>query len=120
MEQKLNKRELKYLAPAVLYGWRIEKSRLHKQGRWDGDYLMPVTIGSVAEKLISLGLLEKLTIGHVEGAFSLRLTNKGYSLRCRECHNGWLYDNNDEITGKCPVCDGIGVVNKTVNEPKES
>ncbi|MCG6489528.1 hypothetical protein K6U37_11220 [Vibrio parahaemolyticus] len=110
MEQKLNKRELKYLAPAVLYGWDIEKSSYDSKGYWDGDRILPVVVGKMAEKLITQGYLKEISLfpNHLQ----LRATEKATSLKCRDCHQGSKINENDERIGECPVCNGIGLVNQ--------
>lgn len=106
---KLNKRELKYLAPAVLYRWDIEKSSLDSKGYWDGDRILPVALGKMAEKLIAQGYLEDVSL--IPKNLQLRATEKAKKLECKNCCHGWMLNENDERTGECPVCSGIGLVN---------
>lgn len=110
---KLNKRELQYLAPAVLYGWRIEKFHFYKQGRWDGDYLMPVSIGKVAQRLTKLGYFDKVDDKYYDNAFFLRATEKAKKLKCKACRNGWVLSEDDDCDDReqCSACSGIGLVN---------
>lgn len=104
---KLNKRELKYLAPAVLFNWEIEKASFDSKGRWDGDPMMPVAVGVMAEKLIAQGYLKDVSLfNHLR----LRATEKARSLKCKDCHNGTKLNENDEPIGECPVCNGIGLL----------
>ncbi|EMA4784730.1 hypothetical protein AB7188_00150 [Providencia rettgeri] len=106
---KLNKRELKYLAPAVLFNRCIHKNPYHKNGYWDRRSSRPVSIGVISEKLISLGYLEKIyTYGEGEGVagfYYLIATQKAMSLECKKCVDGRML--NDEF---CPACHGIGLV----------
>lgn len=106
--EKLNKRELKYLAPAVLHRWDIEKAPYDSKGYWDGDRILPVAVGTIAEKLIAQGYLKDVSLfNHLR----LRATEKARSLKCKSCHNGTKLNENDEPIGECPECSGIGLVN---------
>lgn len=106
---KLNKRELKYLAPAVLFNLRIHKNPYRKIGCWDRNSSRPVVIGATAEKLITFGYLEKVyTYGETDGLagfYFLRATLKGMSLECGNCVDGRMLNDTN-----CPVCNGIGLV----------
>lgn len=105
---KLNKRELKYLAPAVLYDWGIEKAPHDSKGYWNGDRILPVSVGKMSEKLIVQGYLKDVSLfNHLK----LRATEKARSLECKNCHRGKVLNDDDELTGECPVCGGIGLVN---------
>lgn len=104
---KLNKRELKYLAPAVLYDWDIEKAPYDSKGYWNGDRILPVSVGKMSEKLIAQGYLKDVSLfNHLQ----LRATEKARSLECKNCHRGSVLNDDDERTGECPVCNGIGLV----------
>lgn len=109
MSQKLNKRELMYLSPAVLYGWQIEKTANKPKGYWDGDRTCPVTLGAMAIKLTEEGYLENVSL--FPNHLLIRATKKAEGLRCKNCHNGQLFNNDDERIGECPTCGGIGLVN---------
>ncbi|MFV5935048.1 hypothetical protein ACLIJZ_10360 [Proteus mirabilis] len=107
---KLTKRELKYLAPAVLFNLRVHKNPYHNKGYWDRNNSRPVVIGTMAEKLITLGYLEKVyTYGETDGLagfYFLKATPKGMSLECVNCVDGRMLNDTN-----CPVCSGIGLVN---------
>ncbi|HEM8138366.1 TPA: hypothetical protein U2M34_001238 [Providencia rettgeri] len=107
--EKLNKRELKYLAPAVLHRWDIEKASFDSKGYWDGDRILPVAIGKMAEKLIAQGYLKDVSL--IRNHLQLRATEKAKGLECRDCYHGSKLNENDERIGECPVCSGIGLVN---------
>lgn len=106
--EKLNKRELKYLAPAVLYRWDIEKASFDSKAYWDGDRILPVTIGKMAEKLIATGYLKDVSV--IRNLLQLRATEKAIALECRDCYHGSKLNENGERIGECPVCSGIGLV----------
>lgn len=107
---KINKRERKFLIPAISYGWQIyEPARRQKTWHWDDDNILPVQIGKVCEGLIDKGLLER--------CFNvIRKTKLGESFKCKErfCFNGRreVYDDDSNLlsTGTCQKCDGIGVL----------
>lgn len=102
-EKPLNARERAYLQPAIVYGWQIEIWPGRSGGFWDGDSLMPVRIGSMADSLIKRGYLEKNVLG-------LRITAKAKAYACSECQRGYLYDHDDRELGPCPHCyKGVGV-----------
>ncbi|WP_370428044.1 hypothetical protein AB9B86_10990 [Klebsiella michiganensis] len=101
MGKPLNKREREYIKPAVIYDWEIHLWPGRKDGVWDGDKILPVKVGAMAESLIKRGYLERL--GSV-----IRATEKTKALKCRtgNCLYGRLYDDNDVDSGECPDCDG--------------
>lgn len=109
---KINKREAKFLQSAVVFGWEIEVSSRRQTQYWDGDTLLPVKIGKVAQGLISKGFLEEVGRKDINGYWVIRATKKAKSFICRGngCHSGFVYNEYDIKTGVCPVCDGIGMV----------
>ena len=105
-DKPLNARERAYLQPAIVYGWQIEIWPARSGGFWDGDSMMPVRIGPLADSLIKRGDLEKNVLG-------LRITAKAKAYECRECQKGYLYDINDNRVGPCPHCQKGVAVNPT-------
>ncbi len=98
MGRLLNKRERDFLKPAIVHFWEIEISPWRKSALWDGDALLPVRVGKMAESLIERGYLERVSLGM--GRETIRATAKSKSLRCYRCSYGRIGDN------KCPHCDG--------------
>ncbi|URC22815.1 hypothetical protein KASHIRA_02410 [Serratia phage vB_SmaM-Kashira] len=109
---KINKREASFLQAAVVFGWEIEASPRRKTQYWDGDCLLPVKIGKVAEGLISKGYLEEVGKGGHSGFWIIRATKKAKAHVCRGngCHQGFFYDESDMKVGPCQTCGGVGVV----------
>ncbi|EDM2883738.1 hypothetical protein CQO09_16225 [Salmonella enterica subsp. enterica serovar Typhimurium] len=107
---KLNKREREYLRPAIVFGYEIEVRPYRAVQRWDGDDLLPVRVGKMAESLVERGYLEE--VGKSDRHWwSIRATEKAKRLKCRadRCSNGRLYNDDDEEIGDCPVCGGTGI-----------
>ncbi len=107
---KLTIADLKYIKPAVIYGWKVERW-LNKRGEyswyWDGDTTMPVKVGKLMEKLVSFSLMECVDI---HGMPFYRRTEKAYSLQCKNCNgHGEHYDDDGYATDKCEVCGGLGM-----------
>lgn len=104
---KLSLNELKFISPAVLYGWQVERWT-NRNGNsthyWQGDPLFPVRIGKVMEKLLSAGYMEKVDVVIT----CYKATVKAHSLKCRACHNGKIFDG-DKAIGDCAACNGIGL-----------
>lgn len=101
---KLSKRELDFILPAVLYGWKIELQHWLRTPHWEGDKDCPVKVGKVCEALIQDGYLVRYDDSHYPNQATIRATPKGYALKCRKCSKGELYDDNDEKIGNCPHC----------------
>ncbi|WP_447872045.1 hypothetical protein [Serratia fonticola] len=102
---KLTKRELDYIHPAVVFGWKIEIQHWRKIPCWDGDYLMPVKVGKMCESLIERGYLERLDDHYYKNQATIRATRKGFALECLECRGkGKTFDDDSNETGDCPHC----------------
>ncbi len=100
----LTKKEIAFILPAVLYRWRITIQHWQKNPCWDDDPQMPVKIGKVCESLIERGYLERVMDSHYPNHGFIRSTQKADDHRCKQCHHGEVYDNNDIAIGKCPYC----------------
>jgi len=96
----MNFRELKFIRPAVVYGWQIHESPYGGTSYWDGDNLMPVKVGALAERLIEQGYLER------SGFHRIFATPKAKALWCRApgCVQGIIHDDNDQEVGECDAC----------------
>lgn len=106
-DKPLNKREKRFLQPAIVYGWKIEIWPSRKTPMWDGDPLFPVRLGPMFDSLLEREYLEKCFLG-------FRGTEKALAYKCRSCQgHGRLYDDNGIETGKCPDCEN-GVTIKAV------
>ncbi len=108
---KLDKRERKFIVPAVYFDWKIEES-LTGDFFWDYDRSIPVKIDSTCKRLIKKGILEELFCGDL---LTIKSTELGKLFKCDNamCHNGWLYDNAGEILERCTRCDGIGIMSES-------
>lgn len=105
---KLTISELKYLSSAVLFNWEAQQwtNRTgNKAWYWQGDKSFPVKVGKTMDKLVSMGLMERLVIGIPR----IRATEKAFSLQCKKCHRGRLFNDSDEDIGACPSCKGVGL-----------
>lgn len=102
----MNKRERAFLRSAVVFGWSIETVPWRKTSLWDGDTLLPVTVGKVAESLIERGYLECVSMG--QGVEIIRATHKAKALKCNagSCSYGKFIDEDGQEAGDCPHCDG--------------
>lgn len=109
---KLTKRERDFLRPAVRYGWQIECWPTRRPC-WDGDSILPVKVGPVCESLIQKGYLERLNIVFPV----IRPTQKAKDLRCW-CAGGKIYNDDDEVIGRCEKCDGEGMKHDAQEEAK--
>ncbi|HBR3033950.1 hypothetical protein J6O57_12215 [Escherichia coli] len=103
MDKPLNKREREFLKPAIVHLWEIEISPVRKTALWDGDSLLPVRVGAMAESLIKRGYLERVSMGF--GRDIIRATEKAKNLRCYRCSYGRTIKNGQQA-GPCPHCDG--------------
>jgi hypothetical protein len=101
---RINKREVEYIKPAFLYGWKIYVSAYRKTALWDDDPLVPVRIGAVADELIRKGILELVYMGM--GRSIIRLSQLGETFRCPKCVNGQTFEGseNPDETVKCKHC----------------
>ncbi|EDA9105922.1 hypothetical protein A4N98_04060 [Salmonella enterica subsp. enterica serovar Gdansk] len=111
MDKPLNKREREFLKPAIVHYWEIEISPTRKTALWDGDPLLPVKVGVMAENLINRGYLERVSMGF--GRDIIRATDNAKKLRCYRCSYGRVIDKRGQQGEKCPHCDGGVIVNKT-------
>lgn len=112
-DKPLNKREKTFLIPAIVYGWEIEITPWLKEGRWDGDPLLSVRVGTMVESLIERGYLKKILPSDVH-IWTIRATEKAMAYKCRTCYGHYrLYNDEGEETGKCPDCEN-GVTTKAV------
>ncbi|HFQ4839767.1 hypothetical protein F6X00_25425 (plasmid) [Vibrio vulnificus] len=105
MTSTMNKRERKFIHPAIYYGWKIELRAGESKGYWDGDRLCPVSVGPMCLSLIDRGYLEPLPIGHVT---IIRATAKAKALKCfgGMCSHGRIIDDDGNETDKlCPDCE---------------
>lgn len=100
----LSKKELDYLYPAVIHGLKIEIEHWRKTAHWDGETLMPVKVGKMCESLIKRGYLERINDRHYKNHATIRATEMALKLRCWKCHQGQIYDDNNEVIGDCPHC----------------
>lgn len=105
---KIGKRERKALAPALLYGWKIY-TRGRGAWRWDDDETMPFLALESLQSLVRKGLMECCFDEY-------RATALARTLRCSHCHQGKLYQDDEEI-GACTHCDGTGVVLEATDQP---
>lgn len=105
---KIGKRERKALAPALLYGWKIY-TRGRGAWRWDDDATMPFLAVESLQSLVRKGLMEWCFDEY-------RATALARTLRCKYCHQGKLYQDDEEI-GACKRCDGTGVVLEITDQP---
>ena len=110
MEKPLNKREREFLKPAIVHFWEIEISPYRKTALWDGDSLLPVKVGVMAENLIKRGYLERVSMGF--GRDIIRATEKSKKLRCYRCAYGRVINKNGQQGEDCPHCDGGVIVEK--------
>ncbi|MCE7641068.1 hypothetical protein [Vibrio fluvialis] len=107
----MNKRERKFIHPAIYSGWRIEHGDGDSKGYWDGDKYMPVSVGAICNSLVAKGYLEayKVHVGHTTTYY--RATDKAKSLKCYNgmCSRGYIVNDDGYVTDKrCPHCeDGI-------------
>lgn len=85
MSRLLTKRELKYIAPAVIYGWEIQKTINFVNGYWNGDHLSPVRTGKMSDKLTDDGYFERVNLMTM---FTLRASDKARAMTCRRCYRG--------------------------------
>jgi len=104
MEKSLNKREREFLKPAIVHCWEIDISPVRKTALWDGDAMLPVKVGKMAEALIARGYLERVQMGY--GREIIRATEKAKSLRCWVCSYGKVINEHGQQDGKCPHCEG--------------
>jgi len=111
MEKPLNKRERAFLSPAIVCWWEIEISPFRKTALWDGDSLMPVKMGAMAEDLIKRGYLERVSMGF--GRDIIRATQKAKDLHCYRCSYGKVINKNGQQGENCPHCDGGVIVERT-------
>ncbi|AKJ41520.1 hypothetical protein [Pragia fontium] len=103
----LNKRERKFIHPAVVYGWKIENQCWNGKTFWEGDNLCPVNVGPICEGLVKNGYMEKVV--HDGRLIFIRATSKAAALKCYRCQYGKeINDDGDEI-GTCTHCDGEGM-----------
>lgn len=107
MSRLLTKRELKYIAPAVIYGWEIHQTIGFSNGYWCGDHMAPVRTGNLSDKLTDDGYFERVNFMTM---FILRASDKARALTCRRCYRGGVYDGGERISD-CKYCDGLGVMN---------
>ncbi|UIS74563.1 hypothetical protein [Morganella phage Mecenats66] len=107
MSRKLTNRELKYISPAVIYGWEIQQTIGFVNGYWNGDHLSPVRTGKMSDKLTNDGYFERVNFMTM---FTLRASDKARALTCRRCYRGGVYDGDTRIRD-CEYCDGLGVMN---------
>lgn len=110
MADKLNIRDLRFMKPALIYGWKVERW-LNKNGEyawyWDGDPMFPCKVGVVMEKMVRMGYMTH--IDDIRLPF-YRKTDKGYALRCRSCGGkGEHYDDEGFATAQCQSCNGLGL-----------
>ena len=114
---KITKPERAYLLPGVLYDWRIVLANPKTTGHWDEDRLLPVKVGNLCAKLVERGLLLK----HHEiytTVYRVSKLAKAFKCRAEGCYQGWAYrDGEDEPTGRCPHCDGTGMV-LSIDDPQ--
>lgn len=111
---KLTFRDLKFIREAVLYNWQVQQWTSRNgtpNWYWEGDILFPVKVGKVMEKLVSLGLMEYVSVGTP----CYRATPKARDLKCCHCHDGKLFDHKDNMTGQCNVCKGLGLAVKSAD-----
>lgn len=108
----LNKREREFLKLAIVHYWEIEISPHRKTALWDGDTLLLVKVGTMAEGLIKRGYLERVAMGY--GRYIIRATDKSKKLRCYRCAYGKVIDEHGQQGGNCPYCDG-GVIVERAN-----
>jgi len=102
MADKLNKREVEYIRPAVLFGWQIYIHTYTPTATWDDDPMMPVKVGKMCDSLIRRGYLETINIGRTT---YIRATNKAKQLSCPTCSGrGKIFDDNDIEIGNCSRC----------------
>ncbi|EQA6233030.1 hypothetical protein ACX5DY_005015 [Enterobacter hormaechei] len=111
MGKPLNKRERAFLSPAIVCWWEIEISPFRKTALWDGDSLMPVKVGAMAEDLIKRGYLERVSMGF--GRDIIRATKKAKDLHCYRCSYGKVINKNGQRGEDCPHCDGGVIVERT-------
>ena len=112
MFKPLNKREREFLKPAIIHGCEIEISPFRKTALWDGDSVLPVRVGAMAENLIKRGYLERISLGF--GRDIIRATEKAKDLRCYRCSYGRIIKKGQQA-GPCPHCDG-GIKPEVVNQ----
>lgn len=99
------------LAPAVLFGWRIEVNR---SGRaiWDGDTALPFRSHKSLETLVSKKLMEQ--VHSAPGWQEFRATPQAREYLCRRCHRGRIYaegpNGYDHPVAVCDACDGVGLL----------
>ncbi|HEJ7039346.1 TPA: hypothetical protein SMF55_001058 [Serratia liquefaciens] len=102
--EKLTKRELDYIHPAVINRLKIEVQSWRKTPCWDGDHLLPVKVGKVCESLIERGYLKRIENGTYGGA-TIYASKKADALVCRKCHGrGKVFNDDDTELGECPHC----------------
>lgn len=96
----MNFRELKFIQPAVVYGWQIHESPYSHTAHWDGDILMPVKVGPIAESLIERGYLTRVSPHRIYA------TPKARALKCRApgCIGGMTHDDLGREVGECDAC----------------
>lgn len=112
MDKLLNKRERDFLRPAIVHWWEIEISPNRKTALWDGDSLLPVKVGAIAESLISRGYLERVSMGF--GRDIIRATDKSKKLHCYHCAYGKVINKKGQQGEDCPHCDG-GILPERTN-----
>jgi len=111
---KLTMRDLKFIRESVLYNWQAQQWTRRNGASvwyWQGDVLFPVKIGKTMGKLVSLGLMEYIAVGIP----CYRATQKAHDLKCRNCHEGQLFDHNDNEIGQCKLCNGLGLTVKSAD-----
>tara|TARA_R100001244_G_C5140066_1_gene127680 strand:- start:210 stop:539 length:330 start_codon:yes stop_codon:yes gene_type:complete len=99
----INRKERNFIRPFVLYRWSA-KEWVNGKYYLDGDKSMPVRVGVLCKSLIEKGILHEVStpLGLI------RITDLGRSFECA-CHRGFKYNDNDEATEKCDICEGTGL-----------
>ncbi len=102
----LSRRERSVLHGAVTLGMEIifnGKGVAH----WDGDITLPFKAFKSLDTLVDKGLIQRTAWMRTEW---YRVTAKARDYVCRAgCQRGYLYKEDTEI-GKCPACEGTGIV----------
>ena len=102
MSRNLTKREMKYLRPAINFGWRIH-IQFDGTGCWNNDALFPVSIGPVCKKLIKDGFL-------VRSRYHIDVTGQALAHKCKGCYGGKVYDEDGDEYGDHDTCGGAGIL----------
>lgn len=108
MEKRISKRERKYMINFLIYHWPIWHYNRDAKGYWADDKYIPVAIGATLESLVEMELVDKYNDGHYT---TFRPTESARKYLCHNsgCQEGTFYEDGEPI-GKCPVCDGTGII----------